>query len=345
MNSRNYGCRVTTDVQIKGNNVVIMENEFLRITILADRGSDIIELLYKPKDIDFMWRSPVRLHKKADYISSTGNSFCNYMDHNTGGWQEILPNGGSECFYKGACLGMHGEISNIPWSYRVLEDTEEKITVQFSIMTLRSPFCLVKNISLRSKSAKISISEELTNLAQEEMELMWGNHPTIGAPFLDETCRVYTNATTAFTGEEKDFPTQRIKANHSFTWPIGESESGAKIDMSIVPSENNKTADMIYLKGFPKKAEYKIHSKSKNLSFCMQWDGKLFPYCWVWQVCKGSDGYPWYGRTYNMAIEPWSSYPGGGLTKAIENRTSLKMQANEVIKTELCVCIKEEEIV
>ena len=70
MNCRNYGCRITTDVTIKGNNVVIMENQILRVTILVDRGSDIIELLYKPEDIDLMWRSPVRRHRRSEYISS-----------------------------------------------------------------------------------------------------------------------------------------------------------------------------------------------------------------------------------------------------------------------------------
>ena len=35
-----------------------MENELLRLTILVGKGTDIIELLYKPKDIDFMWISP-----------------------------------------------------------------------------------------------------------------------------------------------------------------------------------------------------------------------------------------------------------------------------------------------
>lgn len=157
MNCRNYGCRITTDVTIKGNNVVIMENQILRVTILVDRGSDIIELLYKPEDIDLMWRSPVRLHRRSEYISSTGNSLGNYLDHNSGGWQEILPNGGSECFYKGACLGMHGEISNIPWEYKVLRDDPEEIVLQCSITTLRSPFRLEKIIRLKENEWTILI--------------------------------------------------------------------------------------------------------------------------------------------------------------------------------------------
>ncbi len=80
----------------------------LRLTFLADRGMDCVEMLYKPEDIDFMWRSPAGLHKRSEYLSNSGDSLGNYLDHNSGGWQEILPNGGGECSYKGACLGMHG---------------------------------------------------------------------------------------------------------------------------------------------------------------------------------------------------------------------------------------------
>lgn len=342
MNRRNYGCRITKDVVIKGNQVVIMENQLLRITVLADQGADIIELLYKPKDIDFMWRSPVDLHKKSEYISSTGDSFCNYLDHNSGGWQEILPNGGSECYYKGACLGMHGEISNIPWSYNVIKDDEDEICVEFCVQTLRSPFRLIRRMTLKSMDSNIYLDETLSNLAYEEMELMWGHHPTVGSPFLDESCTIEVNAKTAFTGENMDFETQRLLPGQTFTWPLGKGMNGQTIDLSTVPSKDNKTADMIYFKDFPKEANYKVCNHNLNLSFGVSWDGERFPYCWLWQVCGGSNGYPWYGRTYNMAIEPWTSYPGLGLTKAIENGTSLKMKERESISTSLVVSIKEE---
>ncbi|MHC4782254.1 MAG: hypothetical protein ACYTE0_04270 [Planctomycetota bacterium] len=58
--NRNYGCRCR-EVVYKGHRTLILENEKLRLMIVVDKGTDIIELLYKPKDIDFMWQSPVDL--------------------------------------------------------------------------------------------------------------------------------------------------------------------------------------------------------------------------------------------------------------------------------------------
>ena len=61
----------------------------------------------------------------------------------------------------------------------------------------------------------------------------------------------------------------------------------------------------------------------------------------MWLICGGADGYPWYGRTYNLALEPWTSYSSKGLTGAKENKSALRMKANEVIKTELAFRITE----
>lgn len=328
MNSRNFGCRITSDLIIRGNRAVVMENQLLRITILVERGADIIELLYKPQDIDLMWRSPTGLHRKADYISSTGNSLGNYLDHNSGGWQEILPNGGDECFYKGACLGMHGEISNIPWGYEVVKDEPEEITLRLSITTLRSPFALVKELTLKGSESRLYVNERLTNLAREQMELMWGHHPTVGAPFLDESCRISTNARKGFTLTPEDFRTQRLAPGQAFTWPMA-----GDVDMSEIPAPEAGVADMLYLYGFPEKAHYEVFNGKYHLAYGMDWDSNVFPYLWMWLVCGGADGYPWYARTYNLALEPWSSYSSCGLTGAIKNGSAMGLQAGETRET------------
>ena len=47
-------CTLSDDWTYKGMKVIFLENEFLRIGILADRGSDIFEFKYKPFDLDFL---------------------------------------------------------------------------------------------------------------------------------------------------------------------------------------------------------------------------------------------------------------------------------------------------
>ena len=65
---RNYGCRMNTSCFYSDFRLVILENQFLRISILADKGTDIFEFLYKPKDVDFMWLSPWGIDSMTKYI-------------------------------------------------------------------------------------------------------------------------------------------------------------------------------------------------------------------------------------------------------------------------------------
>ncbi len=332
---RNYGCRITENISFSGIKSLIMENEKIRIALLIDKGCDIIELLYKPRDIDFMWCSPVNIHNPQNSYSTTGDSFHNYLDHNFGGWQEILPNGGPECSYKGALLGMHGESTNIPWSYSIQKNSVEEIEIMFHLTLLRSPFTLKKVISIKQGESEIGFSETLTNLASESMSLMWGHHPTLGGGFLDDSCYIETSAKTVFTGSGIDFPNQRLKPNSIYTW------NELTEYMKKMPSKEEQVADMLYLKDFVGKAWYQVTNRNLDISFSLHWDKTVMPYAWIWLVANGSYEYPWYGNTYNLAIEPWTSYPSKGLLKAKKNGSDLKISPKEKILFSMKAIISE----
>jgi hypothetical protein len=74
----------------------------------------------------------------------------------------------------------------------------------------------------------------------------------------------------------------------------------------------------------------------------MAWDNSLFKYLWMWQVYGGHNDYPWYGRTYNCALEPFTSYPPAGIGNAIKNGTALVMKPTEVIDTDLVAVAFED---
>jgi hypothetical protein len=62
-----------------------------------------------------------------------------------------------------------------------------------------------------------------------------------------------------------------------------------------------------------------------SVGFGLAWDAQVFRYAWIWQALGGGIGYPWYGRTYAMGLEPWTSYPCAGLQAAVERGTSLSL--------------------
>jgi hypothetical protein len=83
--------------------------------------------------------------------------------------------------------------------------------------------------------------------------------------------------------------------------------------------------DNCYLKGFSE-GWIAVNNLEKKVGFGLAWDPSVFRYTWVWQAFGGGIGYPWYGRTYNMGIEPWTSYPCVGLQKAVELGSAMTLE-------------------
>ena len=142
---RASGCRIY-EYQHRGQTHLCLENELLRVTMIPDKGSDITEILFKPKDINFMWRAPGGGVRETGKLIPTKQSILgNNLDYYEGGWHESFPGGGP--YEKGGMQqGLHGEACLIPWHFRVLEDTTKQISVLFWCEMIRFPAKLEKTI-------------------------------------------------------------------------------------------------------------------------------------------------------------------------------------------------------
>ena len=89
--NRNYGCRYH-DIKYKGFGSLILENELVRVLVMYEKGTDIVEFLYKPRDIDFMWRSPAVVSAFNKNPLTKEHPIGAFLDVYEGGWQELLPN-------------------------------------------------------------------------------------------------------------------------------------------------------------------------------------------------------------------------------------------------------------
>ena len=59
---------------------------------------------------------------------------------------------------------------------------------------------------------------------------------------------------------------------------------------------------------------------------------EVFPCLWYWQSFGGGFGYPFYGRTFNAGLEPFTSYDNQGLAQAIENGTALTLEPGQRVE-------------
>lgn len=331
---RARGCRVTEFAHL-GYPALALENDKLRITLLPGKGSDVIQFLYKPLDTDFMWASHPGLQPAGDLKGSAAPSNL-FLDNYPGGWQEILPNFGDPCEYRGIKLGLHDEVSMLPWDYTVVQDEPEIVSVRLQVQCVLTPFQISKTLTLRTVCS-LEIEETVQNQSDKTMECTWGHHPAFGAPFLDQSCRVLVPPCRVKTEEEYVSPNSRLEKGQDCEWPIVRGRNGDEIDLSAIPPRNSHFHDMAYLYGL-NRGWYALFNEGRQLGFGLSWNSKLFKYLWFWQVYGGWHGHPWHGTTYNIGLEPCSSYPQS-LAGAVKAGSQLTFAPGESIKTDLAATV------
>jgi len=325
----NQDCSISDDWALKGMKVVYLENAFLRIGILADRGSDIFEFKYKPLDLDFLLRLDKGIQNPAQVFSQMRDTHNQSEDYYYGGWQEILPN--SPSFnYRGASLGLHGEVSLIPWKYAIIKDTPDEVAVKFWTRPLRMPLLIEKTLSLQKNSSQLIITEQLTNESGTQLDIMWGHHIAFGLPFLKEGAKIETNAKTMEVHDDILEP-RRFKAGKTYNWPQAEDPTGKAFDASVIPNTDAPAyRDLSFLSNFET-----ANNPDQKIAFSVSWDAQIFKCLWLWQERNASQDFPWWGKCYTVALEPWTSKYTNEPDKAIQNGEWLSIKAGEVISTSL----------
>jgi hypothetical protein len=336
--NRNYGCRIT-ELILAGHRSVVLENEKLRVTVLADKGTDIYEFLYKPRDIDFMWRSWVGLRERSHFIPTSARADSGaHMDYYEGGWQELFPNCGNLSLHQGAEIGQHGEVLLLPWSYAVTKDEPDEIEVCFDVRTVRTPFHLVKAMSLRRNEAVLRIHERVTNEGGQEVSFTWGHHPALGWPFIDESCRVFVPPCRIRTIADFTPPTSRLAPNQLSDWPVAEGMTGETVDLSRIPGPDAAASDMVFLEGI-EDGWYAVTNGNLGVGFAMRYPADIFKQLWYWQVYRGGRDYPWWSATYNIALEPCATLPV--LSHAAARGEALELNAGESAEADILAAVFE----
>lgn len=335
--NRNYGCRFH-EIEYNGYRSLLIENELIRLLIMYEKGTDIVEFVYKPLDVDFMWRSPAVISANKKNQITKEHPAGAFLDEYEGGWQELLPNINSPTNYKGASLGFHGEACFRAWDFQVLKDTVEEVKIMFTVRLNRAPFFVTKTVSVKSYSAAVEFSEEIYNEGSEEFKFTWGQHPAIGIPFLSSKCIISLPEGAIGRTYDKDFSQNSIfPLDKEFKWPIAKDKNGNDVDLSKVMDPDTKTAFCISFEKM-KDGWYGITNPDLGIGFGMKWDINIFKYIWMWAVYRGYFSFPFYGRTFNIALEPWSAIPDN-LDDVIKAGRELTLEPDKRIKTDFTALV------
>jgi galactose mutarotase-like enzyme len=321
---------------------VRLENDLVSVSILVDKGADIYELIYKPRGIDVLWKSPWGLRRPGAGTSSAFNSSVAWIEAYEGGWQLLFPSGGGPCTYKGVELNFHGEASTVAWDIDELGSSSNGACVRLSTRLARSPFGLEREVRLSRDAPCVHVRERIRNEAREMIDYMWGHHPAFGAPFISQACRIDTNARRIIGDDAYDPPANPFDLGTACDWPRA-SREGVEVDLSQVPGEADKRAALAYFADYEDEtAWYGITNTDHGFGVGLAWQRIEFPHAWFWQEMHASPGFPWYQGVYVMAIEPNTSYPGQGLVAVSEKtQTHRTLQPGETKSAEICAVFYE----
>lgn len=285
---------------------IVLENERLRVTFLVGKGTDLVEFHDKHRDLDLAWVAPGQARPSRDFLESY-----------PGGWQEVLPNGGAPCVYRGASFGQHDSVATVPWEWSIVDGT----SVVFSVTTPGYPLSVTKTVRLRGST--LELHETLANEAPVAVEAMWGHHITFGRPFLRPGCRIrLPDGVGVIPHPTPIHPSgrRRVSADRPFAWP------GDDPDLSVIPAPG-EPSDIVYLTGA---SWYEIVDPALGgAGMRVEWDARTLPYLWLWHELGATVDYPWWGRAYVVGLEPFSSYPTNGLAEAVANGTALRLGGGE----------------
>ena len=324
---RNWGARLRDGTE-HGLRLVTLENELLRIGVLAGKGTDIVELNYKPRDLDFVWLAPGGVRDPATHAVTAPDPRAAFRENYPGGWQEVFPNGGAPSSFEGAAHGTHGEVFTLPWDVTILTDTEDEVAVRFSIRTRKAPCLIEKTVRLRAGEASFRIEERLRNESPVPVRAMWGHHITFGPPFLEPGTRIALPPGVEVTPHPAPIAPggRRLASPNPFPWPRDPANG---LDLGIVP-ERGAPSEQAYLSGFPVDAAwYEIVRPGDGIGARIAWDAARMPHLWFWQEFGATMGYPWFGRLYTVGLEPFSSVPNLGLAGAVANGSALTFAPGE----------------
>jgi len=296
LSQKNHGPRAMRGYTYNGYDTVILENELVRAVVIVGYGAMVHEFLYKPRDIDVLYKNPGGLRPHTSFVPSSYESHP-LSDHHPAGWYECFPSGSTPVKQNKIHIGFHGEIWGTPFELNGTEDSDAGCSATMTGYTHRTPWKLVKKWSLKKNDPTLYLEETATNLGETDLTVMWGQHPFYGAPFINGECTINFPATGYF--DTADEPMIRKK------WPALEPR-----DLRQVGAVNSDTGKMIFVTDFDR-GFYRINSPAFKLALELEWDADKFPYCWMYECC--SDKKVQNGRSYGLAVEPFS-----GLPKAIE---------------------------
>ena len=296
------------ELLVRGWEVLRLTSDQLVADLVPALGGTVISLRRCSDDLELLWQTPWGLRHRGG-VELEGSPETLMYGSYPGGWHPIFPNGGDAATAHGAEWGFDGE-ARVTW----LDWTVEGDRVVLTGRLARSPFTISRTVRLRD--AEISITDTVTNVGAEHIDVMWGQQIAFGEALLGPDTVVRSGSTTVRS--DPRLAAESISYDDLMPWPRAYGQKGVA-NLSRVAETETRLA---YLSDFSD-ATITVRRPSRSLTVQLRWEELVWPTAWYALETGASKGFPWYGVGRYLAFTPCTSWPAKGLHDARRVSSSL----------------------
>ncbi|MST32712.1 DUF4432 family protein [Acidimicrobiaceae bacterium USS-CC1] len=311
---------------------LVLDNGELRVAVLPEKGGDVYELVDVASGVDVLFKAPSGLRPPGS-APLRGSGDTPFLAHYEGGWQELFPSVGSSCSYRGRAVPFHGEVAVRAWDASVLSGRGSEATVELVVRCETVPLVLRRTLRLSDGSRRLVVDEEVSNRSDQATELVWGHHLVLGAPFVEDGCRLDTPASVIVTPADLWEATARLAPGQRSRWPIALGAAGAAVDLRAIPGHGAASHDDVYLTGLSA-GWASVDNRRLGLRVTLGFDPELFRWLVSWQPYGGARAEPLAG-SYGVGLEPWTT--NLNLEDAVRAGDAVVVAGGAVLRTRLTV--------
>jgi hypothetical protein len=260
---------------------IVVANDRIELAVLPEGGAMAQIVLKADKErINPLW-NPYWIARQAG-VARPANYF-------RGHFVCVDGFGPSSTEERAANLPMHGEAHARPWELKSHGKQGATTSAAFSVDLPLSHETLTRTFHVVDGEQVVWIDSELTNLLAFDRPVFWGEHATIGAPFLEPgKVAVDMPVSKSKTKAYQPAPVRRLQSFVDFTWPMAPTLDGKLFDVRTAPMSPGTTDHTTALL-----------DPSRRLAFVTALHGeKRLLIGWVFR----REEFPW--------VQTWLSYPG-----------------------------------
>ena len=294
--------RVTSNHSYRGRRAASIENDAIRVTVLAE-GGHIAEVLDKRTGVNPLWTPPwpsiepssfdAVVHRDTYGDGADAKLLAGIAGHNV-----CLDTFGPPSDEEAASgMTAHGDAPVATY-----EIASEASTMHMRALLPLAQIRFERRIELDGEVA--NVFESVQSLCRFDRPIGWTQHVTLGPPFLERGRTEFRASATRSRVFESAFGVaDYLRQGAEFEWPNAPRMDGGVSDLRLFTAASASSAYTAHLLDPARDGFFVAFAPALRLAFGYVWDASDFPWMGIWEENRSRTGVPWNSETLTRGME------------------------------------------